>query len=237
MKTVYYHPWCPWASANREEDPLDNPLFLDDVYIAPTTYKEYLQNTNWWEGHEFATCPAVGHFATNTFVFYAQVPLHFKLNEEEGNAQIDLLLTPEENHSFHHVRFGNDEIVNDKLVLQFLPRYLMWTPDKDVWLEEISMGNPIIPAMFPLSKWPRSINQTSLSTRGQEIKINRGDPIFAIRFPDRGEKYKLVKKRPTEAESLEQKRTLQLKEFLPRLSWSIALNRKEKKKCPFRKFW
>ena len=236
MKTVYYHPWLRWHGADKQEDPLDNPLFMDDVFIPPTTYKEYLQNINWWEGHEFATCPAVTQYVTNTFVFYSQVPLHFKLSEEEGSSQVELLLTPEENQSFHTVVL-DDEVIDDKLVMQFSPRYLMWTPDKDVWLEEISMGNPIVPGMFPLSKWPRSINQTSLSTRGQEIKINRGDPVFAIRFPDGGEKYKLVKKRPTEAESLEQERSVQLKEFLPKFSWPLAINRKEKKKCPFRKFW
>ena len=44
MKTVYYHPWLRWHGADNQEDPLDNPLFMDDVFIPPTTYKKYLQN-------------------------------------------------------------------------------------------------------------------------------------------------------------------------------------------------
>tara|TARA_R110002020_G_C15971717_1_gene747587 strand:- start:6 stop:725 length:720 start_codon:yes stop_codon:yes gene_type:complete len=239
MKTVYYHPWWQWTGSDgKDENPLDNPLFMEDVFIPPTTYKEYMKKTDWWDGFEYSICPAVSQYATTTFVFYAQTALHFRLTEnEEGRNRIELLFNTDDQNNVFGKTVMHDQVVNDKAVLQFLPRYLLWTPNKNVWLEMVPVAFPIIPGTFPLSKWPRSANMTTLSIRGQEIKLNRGDPVFAIRFPDGNEKYELKMKRPTEAERVEQEQSIMLKDFLPRLSWPIALNREEKKKCPFRKFW
>ena len=240
MKTVYYHPWWPWLHAigsSINPDPLDNPLFMENTFIPPTRYLQYLKDQNMWEGWEHEVCPALAHFADNTFVFYAQNNLDYRLNEEDD---IELFMDEHRNKVFDMSLFSRHTVPkNDNMVLQFYPRYLLWTKHKEAWVEMMPVPNgPMaqLPALFPLGKWSRSVHATPISKRNQRVTTKRGDAQFMIRFPDRGERYQLKMKRPSEKEMIEQEQHHQLKQFLPHISWSI-MTKKEEKKCTFRKFW
>tara|TARA_X000001036_G_scaffold426813_1_gene454654 strand:- start:270 stop:986 length:717 start_codon:yes stop_codon:yes gene_type:complete len=238
MKTVYYHPWQPWLHAigsTVTPDALDNPLFMENIFIPPTTYLQYIKDQDMWEGWEHAECPALAHFGNNTFVFYAQNDSDYSLNEHDD---INIFMDEQRNGIFDRSIITRDSS-NDQLILQLFPRYLLWTKHKETWVEMMPVPNgPMaqLPAMFPLGKWSRSVHATPMSKRDQRVTMKRGDAQFMIRFPDKGEKYQLKIKRPSEKEMVEQEQHHQLKMFVPGISWSI-MNKKEEKKCPFRKFW
>ena len=237
MKTVYYHPWQkpanPFGVAYRA--PLDHPLFMKGTFIPPTTYLQYLKDQNMWEGWKHEKCPALGHFGNNTFVMYAQNDVDYSLNE---NNALDLLMDAARNTAFDNIVFDSD-FKNDQVILQMYPAYVLWTEHKEAWVEQLSIPNgPVaqLPGTFPLGKWSRPLNPAIMSKVNQRVTVKRGDALFMIRFPDRGEKYQLKMKRPSEKEMLAQEQHVQLKQYLPHMSWSI-MNKKEEKKCPFRKFW
>ena len=189
-----------------------------------------------WEGWQHAECPALAHFGNNTFVIYAQTDLDYGLNE---NNDLNLFMDKSRNRIFDKTVFQSSS-KNDQIILQMFPRYLLWTKHKEAWVELLSVPNgPMaqLPAMFPLGKWSRSVHATPISKTNQRVPMQRGDAQFMIRFPDRGEKYQLKMKRPSEKEMTEQERHHQLKFFIPNISWSIMNKKEEKKKCPFRKFW
>ena len=212
MKKVNWYPWRPGDE--------NHPLFIDSVYIEPKKYFD----TEDFSSYEFYHCPAWNSWAKNTWVFYSQLDWNVELVDGQIHVHTD--------HQHFNELMGDIQIVNDEMIIQLDPLCLLWTKNKNIWLEQLSYpGLETVPGQFKLGNWTRTL---SLAFRTKHLKIKRGDPIFMIRFSGDGQNYELSKTKPTQETIKTAEKNLGLKKYLPGKSWELSI---KETKCPFSFLW
>ena len=163
-------------------------------------------------------------WAKNTWVFYSQLDWNVELIGGQVHVHTD--------HSHFNELMGDIQVVNDEMIIQLDPLCLLWTNNKNIWLEQLPYpGLEIIPGQFKLGNWTRTL---SLAFRTKHLNIKRGDPIFMVRFNGAGQNYDLSKTKPTEKIIKTAEKNLGLKKYLPGKSWELST---KETKCPFSFLW
>ena len=147
---------------------------LHDSIIKQTVQDTYV----------YSKCPAFKH--KNDRVFVGVSPIDFSLSIErrpDGN-----LLSCEEPDL---VTIDDEHLNSPKPVAQLkFPRYLFWTHDDDIWLEQndhpmTSYSNNFIavPGWFNLSNWSRALSLgLTVVDEKKPVIIKTGDPLFRVSF-------------------------------------------------------
>ena len=105
---------------------------------------------------------------------------------------------------------------------------IFWCEERnDLWLNQQPFWNlseksnvQLIGASMPIGIWSRPVN-IALRSDSNRINIKRGQPMFTINFSDIKESYSLVRKEPTEKFMDKVRQYIDVKNYLPRLSWSL----------------
>jgi len=140
--------------------------------------------------YSYSECPVWSHKSNRTFVCEFPMDCSFFVDFETGEIDLDYDY-PEDIEDFIHVE--EDEDIDGRInpTLQItLPKYFFWTDSSDIWIEYLD--HPLtayknnfvtLGGWWNLSNYPRG-NSFALQVvdRNRPVVINKGDPIFRIRF-------------------------------------------------------
>jgi len=220
-----------------------NPCTAKEVFLPIKRY-----SSNFSEKSTFFTCPAWQHQTHDTFTVYASCKIHLQVTESDDI--ISSNLSSEE--LFKYVTLTSNWQEKNFTTLQILTvfSHFFWTNEKNVWISVIphpltSLNNNFYHcgAWFNLSRWSRNINVGAIIVdRLKPISIERGDPLFNIKFhtENQNDKFELIQKEISrnEIEDLEKRQSFLGSaisggfDYIP-----IIFGSKEKTKCPFNFLW
>jgi hypothetical protein len=221
MININYHPII--TSQIYEKRGILHPLFADGVYIEP---KRLIDEDSTHAKLEYYHCPAWRHTASNTFVFYNQMDIDFSYNTE--NKQMIANNVKQEHWDEFIGVDPNFLPTTNTLVAQIGFGAIFWCDDRDdLWLNQQPFWNlseksgvQLIGASMPIGVWSRPVN-IALRSDSNKITISRGQPMFTINFNDLKENYRLIKKEPTEKFVDKVRQYIDVKNYLPRMSWNL----------------
>lgn len=171
------------------------------------------------------TCPAVTGYLKNTFYICSPLDLSIVRNDNGSFNLINSRDPTIDMSSFLLVGYPDTELLDDRPVITILLQYTFINNDDDITMEVIDpplTNLPLtnIPGEFNISKWIRPTNFCFfIDPHVKQLDINRGDPLYAVRF--RSKKNKNVKLTQVLDEArrvqilTEQKKALSLKKFYP----------------------
>jgi hypothetical protein len=253
MKTIYYYPSEEGFSDNDIVMNPEESILADDRFSFPP--ETLISETN--KEFPFFECPAWAHKAKRTFTIKSAIDIRFTFDFSKVNITGEVFINnphlTEDNYiALTEPTFNNPNwfLKNpNRLTMQLtVPRYIFWTKDKDIWIEqrahpEASARNNIVlvGGWFNISSWPRHLSFAyNVFDVKNPVNIKRGDPIFQVCFHSKNqdENFKLVKKAPPKDMKLKIKRNVSLKNLSPNLSSQFMFGQEEKEsKCPFKFLW
>jgi hypothetical protein len=220
-----------------------NPCSSREIFIPIKRY-----SSNFSEKSAFFTCPAWQHQTHDTFTVYASCKIHLQVTENDSI--ISNNLSSEELSKYIYLTPNWQEKNFTTLQIVDLFSNFFWTNEKNVWISVsphplTSLNNNFYHcgAWFNLSKWSRNVNIGAIIVdRLKPISIERGDPLFNIKFhtENQNDKFELIQKEIPENEI---KNTQKRQSFFESGICqgfdyhSIIFDSKEKLKCPFNFLW
>tara|TARA_B100000902_G_scaffold100311_1_gene102647 strand:- start:120 stop:785 length:666 start_codon:yes stop_codon:yes gene_type:complete len=221
MKTIYYtYSMGEFIPKNRNSLP-------EDYFLPPEKYLKDINNE-----YFHSKCPAWKYYYKNTFTIRQQFPLQIK-NDTEILANME--------DAFAYDKYF--DLKGHRNEFQMLNLYMFWTDAKDVWVEQTPhpeltrKGLDLVCASFPISEWNRPIS-IGVVMNTDHVKIDRGDPLYNVRFTSKGDhnvSYKLVKREFPQHLDKKAMRDLELQHWQWGESWKLIKQRLDRKpRCPFR---
>lgn len=179
MIEIYYDAWADPKLTNKETMQLLTPDPEHALGSAQTRGKHL-------------TCPAVQDFHRNAFTVFSPFTVTYKFNRATRNVEI----TGDKN--FMQAEFTE----TGSIELQTYPQYIFRT-NKSVIAQMLPplLQVPVHPSYvaageFDISQWVRPVNAAFIIPNNIDtITINKGDPLFSIRFVTKNnEPVKLVRR-------------------------------------------
>ena len=221
MIKINYHPII--TSKIYDKRGVHHPLFADGVYIEP---KRLIDEDSMHSKLDYYHCPAWRHTANNTFVFYNQMDIDFSYNVDTKQMMANNI---NQDHWDEFIGIDPNFLPSTNvLVTQIGFGAIFWCEERnDLWLNQQPFWNlseksnvQLIGASMPIGIWSRPVN-IALRSDSNRINIKRGQPMFTINFSDFKESYSLIRKEPTEKFMDKVRQYIDVKNYLPRLSWSL----------------
>lgn len=252
MKTVYYFPVEYGVNIGELDGVLKHPVADPKFGLPITSVLSETDRRHTWS----SSCPAWKHRAQRTFTVRSNIDLTIDLDlsdlDETGQVSIDTPgLRRKQHDAVLRPTFSSRWLLRDPdiITLQLAtPRIMLWTEDKDVWVEQrahptASVRNNIVlvEAWFNLSAWTRHLSfGFTVFDNDKPVIIKRGDPVyqFVIHTKDKNERVRLIRKEPSEKVMLEMNRNSGLKHWWKGGSKNFIFGQQEKQsKCPFSFLW
>ncbi len=222
-------------------DDYQSPFDVDGIGFEP----ELVVN-NTPRSAVYYDCPAWKHKASRTFLIRSPVDIDFVVDTETNNIsspnlnqrQFDIFLGP---------TFNVNWCTPEKTTVQLtVPRFLFWTNEKNVWIEEkphckSAIKNNIIGvgAWFNLSSWTRPLSCAfDIVDTNKPVSIKRGDPLLEVSFYSKNLDAGVLLKKSSPPEKVLQRsyRNTMLKNYAEGLS-KYFMFKDQKSKCPFHNLW
>jgi len=225
------------------------------VYYCPQDFFEEntisVEDSSIHKEYTYSDCPVWKHRNNRTFIGHSPCTFRMGLDDnilwykmdDEDLVEITL---GEEEFSDDVIYYVDSDIGQDQPVVQLkFPCSHFWTDfnSKYVWFEmldhpETSLNNNFIGigGWWNLASHPRT---TSLALKfcdvGEDIYIEKGDPIYRIRFysENMNDRFTLTKKEVSEEllDSFEERRDTLVKD--PKFMNTILFDKDARAKCPF----
>ena len=188
--------------------------------------------------YDHTKCPAWKKWTENCWVVKQPFDIRLKCDTKAGKLGTDL--TQKAYDSYFHV--GGNWLSGDYPEIQLKLSYILWTNEKDVWVEQIPhpllsrWGFELIPATFPISHWhrPLVVGLKVLDT-DQNLQLNQGTPLYYFRLYSKKSDPDFIleqKKAPEEWHKMHLQTNI-LREFAPFKAWDIIKKRVSTSgKCP-----
>ncbi len=215
----------------------DNPnvQFPDEIVQDPKKFR-----AGYSSKYDHAKCPAWKKWTENCWVVTQPFDIGMKCDTKNGKLATDL--SQKAYDAYVHV--GGNWLAGRYPEIQFRLSYMLWTNEKDVWVEQIPhpllsrYGFELIPATFPISHWhrPLVVGMKILDT-DQNLMLKAGTPLYYFRLyskksdPD----FIIERKAPPEEWHKMNRQSALLREYLPFKSWEIIKQRLSNGgKCPIK---
>mgnify|MGYP000055162023 CR=1 FL=1 len=228
------------------------------VYYGPQTFFEQneikLEDPSIHREYTYSDCPVWKHRFNRTYIGYSPCTFRMGLDEDvlwykiddEETVEVSLNYEDDEDYFDDIIYFIPSDVDKDNPVVQLkFPGAHFWTDydNEYVWFEfldhpETALNNNFIAigGWFNLGSHPRT---TSLALKfqdaGEDLYIEKGDPLYRIRFysENMNDKFTLIKKQAPEdlLDSSDQRRDMLVKDskFLNQ----ILFDKDVRKQCPF----
>ena len=196
---------------------------MDPLIQKPLPALTFLSNQNKLDSFN---CPAVIDYLKNIYLITS--PFDFSiLRRPDGNFEIFNPKNPNVNLSnFLKVGVPERQLMYDRPMFTIYLQYTFLNKDNDITMEVIDPplfhnGLTIMPGEYNISKWIRPTNLCCfMDPNIEQLNIERGDPLYAVRFRSKTNNFKLtevVDKERKEAILLEQRKALAIKKYAPGL--------------------
>ena len=236
LTKIYYHQF----HGNWKENIKQSPFSVDDVGFDI----EKIQTAN-MKNALYSKCPAWNHRANRVFSVKSPIDILLLINTEEK--RITSNIPQWQFDEFTAETFENEEwCTEERTTIQLtIPRFLFWTNDKNVWLEQrptpfTAINNNLVctNAWFNISSWNRPISFAfDVVDTTKPIKIKRGDVLFELCFyPKNLDNGILLEKQIPSDDFIDNVgRNLSIKRYLKGFSSSKIFKDTPSKssKCPF----
>ena len=207
------------GGGNGNRDPFDG----DPLIQKPINALTFLSSQSKLDSFN---CPAVVDYLKN--VYYITSPFDFSIvRDDHGNFTLlnsrDIKL---DINDFLHVGIPDRQRLYDRPMITIFLQYVFINKDDDVIMEVIDpplYHNGLINMVgeFNISRWVRPANLCCfIDPNIQQLDINRGDPLYAVRFRSKTNNFKLVEIIDEERRLKilkEQKKAVSMKNYLPHI--------------------
>jgi|GEM_PF-2929778 len=185
------------VTVNYAFDPISNPEsstlrkeVYDIAFLEPVSAYKYIQERR--DDIEYIFCPAFADYCKNAYFILAPYNIKVVPIVETGQVALEGLLAKNAkliNSLLYNRTKPNDS--NPFLVTLNSPRIVFWA-NESVYAESIPVfldssphiaNTNHIPGTFDIGKWVRPVDFSfEIVDPSKPIVINRGDPLFCIRF-------------------------------------------------------
>lgn len=228
MVDIYYYQFEGGAY-----DALKSSLEIDGVGFEPTRHIDEKTNVL-----KYYKCPAWSHLTKREFTVYAprDLTLEFDYVNQSINSPnlvglFDRFVLPIKDWHIHPT------------MQLFIPKIMMWTKAKNIWVEQKDTGLTalhnnfnLISGRWNLSQWERPLSfAVDIVDRDKPLIIKRGDPIYRVAFYQENnlmQEYRLVKSKPTQERIDMGEKRVNLKNLIPHLSKTLMFG--DRPQCPIK---
>lgn len=231
---IFYHQY----HTNKYEK---SPFSIDTVGYEPISLNSYIT-----EKKIYDDCPSWRHKSKRTFLIRSPFDIDFFVDVSTGYISSNLSSQNLFNDIFsthlnekHPVKWYTDHSATVQLES---PRFLFWTENKNIWIEQRSYSLTsyknnfcAVGGWFNISSWQRPLSlAVDVVDVSKPVSIKRGDVIYEISFYSKNQEdyFILNKKEPPQKLINKVESNLSVKNFVRGLSGKIALKNKESR-CPF----
>jgi len=197
-----------------------SPFELDPLIQKPVSALTFLSNQSKLDSFN---CPAVVDYLKN--VYYITSPLSFSIQRHtDGKFTITNTANGQDLRAFLQIGLPERALLFNRPMFTILLQYVFINNGDDVTMEVIDPplfhnGLTNITGEYNISKWIRPTNFCCfMDPNIEQLNIERGDPLYAVRFRSKTNNFKLVEvtddKRKEQILS-EQRKALAVKKYLP----------------------
>ena len=197
-----------------------SPFELDPLIQKPISALTFLSNQSKLDSFN---CPAVVDYLKN--VYYITSPLSFSIQRHaDGKFTITNTANGQDLRAFLQIGLPERALLFNRPMFTILLQYVFINNGDDVTMEVIDPplfhnGLTNITGEYNISKWIRPTNFCCfMDPNIEQLNIERGDPLYAVRFRSKTNNFKLVEvtddKRKEQILS-EQRKALAVKKYLP----------------------
>jgi hypothetical protein len=197
-----------------------SPFELDPLIQKPVSALTFLSNQAKLDSFN---CPAVVDYLKN--VYYITSPLSFSIQRHvDGKFTITNTANGQDLRAFLQIGLPERALLFGRPMFTILLQYVFINKDNDVTMEVIDPplfhnGLTNITGEYNISKWIRPTNFCCfMDPNIEQLNIERGDPLYAIRFRSKTNNFKLVEvtdDKRKEQILAEQRKALAVKKYLP----------------------
>jgi len=198
------------------------PFELDPLIQKPISALTFLSNQSKLDSFN---CPAVVDYLKN--VYYITSPLAFSIQRfSDGKFSITNTANGQDLSSFLQVGLPERALLFGRPMFTILLQYVFINNGNNVTMEVIDPplfhnGLTNITGEYNISKWIRPTNFCCfMDPNIEQLNIERGDPLYAVRFRSKTNNFKLVEvvdDKRKEQILAEQRKALSMKKYLPGL--------------------
>jgi hypothetical protein len=199
-----------------------SPFELDPLIQKPVSALTFLSNQSKLDSFN---CPAVVDYLKN--VYYITSPLSFSIHRlANGKFTITNSTNGQDLSSFLQVGLPERALLFGRPMFTILLQYVFINNGNNVTMEVIDPplfhnGLTNITGEYNISKWIRPTNFCCfMDPNIEQLNIERGDPLYAVRFRSKTNNFKLVEvidDKRKEQILTEQRKALSMKKYLPGL--------------------
>ena len=199
-----------------------SPFELDPLIQKPISALTFLSNQAKLDSFN---CPAVVDYLKN--VYYITSPISFSIQRlSNGQFTITNTANNQDLGSFLQVGLPERSMLYGRPMFTLYLQYVFINNGNDVTMEVIDPplfhnGLTNITGEYNISKWIRPTNLCCfMDPNIEQLNIERGDPLYAVRFRSKTNNFKLVEvtdDKRKEQILAEQRKALSMKKYLPGL--------------------
>lgn len=223
MKTIKigYTPWFEKSSISSDIDPAHNSSWINLLNFDLEKLDTWKSSTS-----NFTKCPAFVNYIDTFYVLRSAVDV--TINWDKNKKKLTSNLLPPAHQLLLKLHTGDFNPYTG-IPIVALNNGILFVADEDVWLDflppfnHIDLSWRLIPGSFNIRNWHRPAVPT-FELLGEEIKIERGQPLAYVRFRSNNpmDKFKLVKQeRTSELESMVMTCS-SVKFFQKNISWKFV---------------
>ena len=197
-----------------------SPFELDPLIQKPVSALTFLSNQSKLDSFN---CPAVVDYLKN--VYYITSPLSFSIQRHaDGKFTITNTANGQDLRAFLQIGLPERALLFNRPMFTILLQYVFINNGDDVTMEVIDPplfhnGLTNITGEYNISKWIRPTNFCCfMDPNIEQLNIERGDPLYAVRFRSKTNNFKLVEvtdDKRKEQILAEQRKALAVKKYLP----------------------
>jgi hypothetical protein len=197
-----------------------SPFELDPLIQKPVSALTFLSNQAKLDSFN---CPAVVDYLKN--VYYITSPISFSIQRHvDGKFTITNTANGQDLRAFLQIGLPERALLFGRPMFTILLQYVFINKDNDVTMEVIDPplfhnGLTNITGEYNISKWIRPTNFCCfMDPNIEQLNIERGDPLYAVRFRSKTNNFKLVEvtdDKRKEQILAEQRKALAVKKYLP----------------------
>jgi hypothetical protein len=199
-----------------------SPFELDPLIQKPVSALTFLSNQSKLDSFN---CPAVVDYLKN--VYYITSPLSFSIQRHaDGKFTITNTANGQDLRAFLQIGLPERALLFNRPMFTILLQYVFINNGDDVTMEVIDPplfhnGLTNITGEYNISKWIRPTNFCCfMDPNIEQLNIERGDPLYAVRFRSKTNNFKLVEvvdDKRKEQILAEQRKALSMKKYFPGL--------------------
>ena len=196
------------------------PFELDPLIQKPVSALTFLSKQTKLDSFN---CPAVVDYLKN--VYYITSPLSFTIRRlPNGQFTITNTVNGQDLSSFLQIGLPERALLFERPMFTILLQYVFINNGNDVTMEVLDPplfhnGLTNITGEYNISKWIRPTNFCCfMDPNIEQLNIERGDPLYAVRFRSKTNNFKLVEvadDKRKEQILAEQRKALAMKKYLP----------------------